>query len=121
DIFNGNLAVAIAEGKGLIEAATFANAAAALSVTRLGAQRSAPTRKEIERFVATGKVPSGPEEDLRDNGLHEDDGLPEQKGRGGRKEASNGHEASRIEPRRSVLASGFGAKTASSSKVQTLL
>jgi ribokinase len=51
DIFNGALAVALAEGKPLTGAVRFANAAAALSVTRLGAQPSAPTRREIERFL----------------------------------------------------------------------
>jgi ribokinase len=56
DVFNGALAVAIAEGKPLLQAAAFANAAAAISVTRLGAQTSAPTRKEIEQLLATGKV-----------------------------------------------------------------
>jgi ribokinase len=51
DIFNGALAVALAEGKPLKQAVRFANAAAAISVTRLGAQPSAPTRREIERFM----------------------------------------------------------------------
>jgi ribokinase len=51
DIFNGALAVAIAEGRPLAEAVRFANAAGALSVTKMGAQPSAPTRKEIERFL----------------------------------------------------------------------
>jgi ribokinase len=51
DIFNGSLAVALAEGKSLDAAVRFANAAAAISVTRLGAQPSAPTRREIERFL----------------------------------------------------------------------
>ncbi len=51
DVFNGALAVAISEGKPLLEAARFANGAAAISVTRWGAQPSAPTRKEIERFL----------------------------------------------------------------------
>lgn len=54
DIFNGTLAVALAEGKSLAEAARFATAAAAISVTRLGAQTSAPTRKEIDRMLASG-------------------------------------------------------------------
>lgn len=49
DVFNGSLAVALAEGRPLTDAVRFANAAAALSVTRLGAQPSAPTRREIER------------------------------------------------------------------------
>jgi len=47
DVFNGALAVAISEGKDLEEAVVFANKAAAISVTRMGAQASAPYRKEI--------------------------------------------------------------------------
>ncbi|MBL7697104.1 MAG: ribokinase [Chitinophagaceae bacterium] len=47
DIFNGALAVALNEGKELKEAAFFACKAAAISVTRKGAQSSAPYRKEI--------------------------------------------------------------------------
>ena len=50
DIFNGALAVALAEEKALPSAIRFANAAAAISVTRWGAQPSAPTRTEIGRF-----------------------------------------------------------------------
>jgi ribokinase len=53
DVFNGALAVALAEGKSLKEAATFANAAGALSVTKLGAQPSAPTRAEIDEFLSS--------------------------------------------------------------------
>jgi ribokinase len=53
DVFNGTLAVAMAEGKPLKEAVKFANAAAALSVTKLGAQPSAPTREEIEKFLSS--------------------------------------------------------------------
>ncbi len=53
DVFNGTLAVAMAEGKPLKEAVRFANAAAALSVTKLGAQPSAPTREEIEKFLSS--------------------------------------------------------------------
>jgi len=51
DIFNGALAVALGEGKPLAEAVRFANAAAAISVTRMGAQPSAPKRAEIERYL----------------------------------------------------------------------
>ena len=51
DVFNGALAVALAEGKDLLEAARFASAAAAVSVTRWGAQPSAPRRAEILRFL----------------------------------------------------------------------
>jgi ribokinase len=47
DVFNGALAVAIAENKSLDEAVEFANRAAAISVTRMGAQSSAPFREEI--------------------------------------------------------------------------
>jgi ribokinase len=49
DIFNGALAVALGEGMDLPEAVAFANHAAALSVTRLGAQTSAPRRSEVSR------------------------------------------------------------------------
>ena len=47
DTFNGALAVAVAEGHTPEWALRFANAAAALSVTRLGAAVSAPARNEI--------------------------------------------------------------------------
>jgi ribokinase len=47
DVFNGALAVAISEGEGLDAAVEFANRAAALSVTKMGAQASAPFRKEL--------------------------------------------------------------------------
>lgn len=56
DVFNGTLAVALAEGKSLLDAARFASAAAAISVTRFGAQASVPPREEIEKMLATGKV-----------------------------------------------------------------
>jgi len=51
DVFCGALAVACTEGRPLLEALRFAQAAAAISVTRFGAQRSAPTRAEILRFL----------------------------------------------------------------------
>jgi len=47
DVFNGALAVAISEGMELKDAVDFANKAASISVTRMGAQASAPFRKEI--------------------------------------------------------------------------
>jgi len=50
DVFNGALAVALAEGKALAKAVRFANAAAALSVTKLGAQPSAPMRRAINKL-----------------------------------------------------------------------
>jgi ribokinase len=52
DVFNGALAVALSENKTILEAAKFANAAAALSVTKLGAQPSAPYRNEIEDLLS---------------------------------------------------------------------
>ena len=54
DIFNGALAVALAERRSLLDAVRFANAAAALSVTHLGAQASAPPRDRIESLLAKG-------------------------------------------------------------------
>lgn len=47
DVFNGALTVALSEKKAIIEAIKFANNAAAISVTRLGAQASAPYRSEL--------------------------------------------------------------------------
>jgi ribokinase len=59
DVFNGALVVALAEGLPLLGAAQFASAAAAISVTRFGAQPSAPTRTEIQTLLTTGKVLPG--------------------------------------------------------------
>lgn len=47
DTFNGALVVALSEGKTIQESIAFANKAAAISVTRIGAQSSVPYRKEI--------------------------------------------------------------------------
>ncbi|MDQ6814000.1 MAG: ribokinase [Bacteroidota bacterium] len=47
DVFNGALAVALSENKNIVEATRFACKASAISVTRLGAQSSAPYRTEI--------------------------------------------------------------------------
>ncbi len=54
DIFCGSLAAALVEGRPMPEALRFASAAAAISVTRLGAQPSAPARAEIEALLAQG-------------------------------------------------------------------
>jgi ribokinase len=51
DVFNGCLAVRLAEGLDLVAATRFAGAAAAISVTREGAQASAPHRGEVEAFL----------------------------------------------------------------------
>lgn len=51
DVFCGSLAVALQEGNPVEEALQFANAAAAICVSRVGAQPSAPKRTEIEEFL----------------------------------------------------------------------
>ena len=51
DTFCGALAVALVEGKSLKESLQFASAAAAISVTRIGAQPSVPARDEIDGFM----------------------------------------------------------------------
>jgi ribokinase len=51
DGFVGALAVGLGEGLSLVSAARFASAAAALSVTRHGAQPSLPRRTEVEQFL----------------------------------------------------------------------
>ena len=53
DTFNAGLAVALSEGRDLASAIWFANAAAALSVTKAGAQASAPSRAEVDAFLST--------------------------------------------------------------------
>jgi ribokinase len=51
DAFTGALACALAEGRDLPAALEFATAAAALSVTRMGAQSSLPDRAAVEAFL----------------------------------------------------------------------
>ncbi|MDQ2711253.1 MAG: ribokinase [Acidobacteriota bacterium] len=51
DTFNGAFAAALTEGKPVVEAARFANAAAAISVTRHGAQSSIPERAEVDELL----------------------------------------------------------------------
>ncbi|HXB71010.1 MAG TPA: ribokinase [Candidatus Acidoferrales bacterium] len=58
DTFNAALAVALAEGKLIPAALRFANAAAAISVTRMGAQSSAPARAEVDGMLSL--VPNHP-------------------------------------------------------------
>jgi ribokinase len=52
DCLAGALAVALDEGHDLLPAVTFANAAAALSTTKPGAQASIPSRQEVLRLLA---------------------------------------------------------------------
>lgn len=51
DVFCGALATALAEGQTIVQALRFASAAAAICVTRMGAQPSIPDRREIEDFL----------------------------------------------------------------------
>ncbi len=52
DVFSGSLAAFLAEGMSIEKAARMAMASASISVTRAGAQNSAPRRSEIEQFIA---------------------------------------------------------------------
>lgn len=51
DTFNAGLAVGLAEGRSLEQAICLANAAAAISVTRKGAQTSIPTKEEADKLI----------------------------------------------------------------------
>jgi len=53
DTFNAGLAVALAEGRSVKEALRFANAAAAISVTQIGAQASIPPRADVDSFLSS--------------------------------------------------------------------
>jgi len=53
DCFNGALAVALAHGLKMADAVRYANAAAALAVTRFGAQIAMPTDEEVQKFLQT--------------------------------------------------------------------
>ncbi len=53
DTFNGGMVTALLEGQSLEAAVRFGQAAAALSVTRLGAQSSIPTRDEVQALLAS--------------------------------------------------------------------
>jgi ribokinase len=54
DAFSGALAVGLADGRSLLEAAAWANAAAALAVTQAGAQSALPFRDAIDYLAARG-------------------------------------------------------------------
>lgn len=51
DTFNGGLVTALLEGKNMQDAIQFAHAAAAISVTRIGAQPAIPTKQETLVFL----------------------------------------------------------------------
>ena len=55
DAFNGGLAIALSEGKNLVEATYFANATASLNVTKVGTAPAMPYREEVERFLKNYK------------------------------------------------------------------
>jgi ribokinase len=54
DAFVAGLAVGLAEGKSLVEAAQFANAVGALAVTKQGAQPGMPRREEVNQLFGAG-------------------------------------------------------------------
>jgi ribokinase len=66
DVFNAALAVACLEGATLIEACRFAVHAAALSVTRFGAQQSVPSRAETDAFCRVNEFRVGTSPDGND-------------------------------------------------------
>ncbi|TQV67733.1 sugar kinase [Exilibacterium tricleocarpae] len=51
DTWHGAFALALAEGRGEVEAVTFASAAAALKVQRFGGRDGVPSRVEVERLI----------------------------------------------------------------------
>lgn len=51
DTFNGMLVTALLENKTLCQSVKYAHAAAAIAVTRSGAQQSIPWREEVEQFM----------------------------------------------------------------------
>jgi ribokinase len=52
DAFVAAFAVALAEGRPLVEAVRWGNAAGALATTEMGAQPSLPTRRAVEALVS---------------------------------------------------------------------
>lgn len=56
DALNGSFATGLAQGMTPFEAASFATAVAAISVTRRGAQTSMPHREEVESFLASEPI-----------------------------------------------------------------
>ena len=54
DAFNGGFAVALSEGRDVVQAVRFGSATAGISVTRAGAAAAMPTRSEIDALLARG-------------------------------------------------------------------
>ncbi len=55
DAYNGGLATALAEGMYIFASAEFANAVAALSVTKIGTAPAMPYREELEAFIKNNR------------------------------------------------------------------
>jgi ribokinase len=55
-VFNGAFSVGLSEGMPVADALRFANAAAAISVTRRGAQPSVPARAEVDAMLGAALV-----------------------------------------------------------------
>jgi len=54
-VFHAAFALALAEGCDVVAALRFAAAAAAVKCTRFGGSAAAPTRPEVDAFVATNR------------------------------------------------------------------
>ena len=77
DAYNGALAVALAEGRPLLDAAVWAALAASLAVARPGAQAGLPFRAEIDRLAAAPHAAPRPfDEYYRDYWSATSEGLP---------------------------------------------
>jgi len=63
--FHGAMALALAEGQAMDAAVAFANAAAAIKVTRFGGRAGAPTRTEVEHLLMTTPTRDSPLPGLR--------------------------------------------------------
>ena len=57
DVFHGALALALAEGQRLDDAVAFANASAAIKVTRFGGRAGVPSRREVEDLLQQHRPP----------------------------------------------------------------
>jgi len=56
DAFAAGFSVALAEDRSYAEAGAFANAAAALATTKMGAMPAMPRRREVQRLLATARA-----------------------------------------------------------------
>lgn len=56
DTFNGALAAELASGAVLSDAVSMANGAAALSVSKIGAQNGMPIKPDVQKFLQEGKL-----------------------------------------------------------------